>query len=427
MNAPSAPPSARGTRRDEDVDVLIVGAGPAGATAGNLLATAGFRVRILERERFPRFHIGESLLPCDNPVFERLGFDPSAGGFLEKAGAEFVDERTGEWAEHPFDRALPGTPPHAYQVDRARFDEALARLAADRGADVRFETAVTDADVDGADGVTLRSADGATHRARFLLDATGQDAFLGRRRRSITPIRGFGVVAAFTRYEGLAPDVVDELAARGNIKILLLDDGWSWLIPLAGGALSVGVVTRKRGAGLEVLSEVTEGSPLVVRLTRGATRTPPRLIRHFAYLNRHPYGPRYACIGDAGAFLDPMFSSGVSLAMLGAERASDRLADALRRGTDADPDLMLPVGEKMRDAYRVFGSIVKSFYSTGLARSFLLHTDPDPDIHAGLISILAGDVWRDDNAFQDMLLSGRRRRWDPEPLLADPGEPAAAV
>lgn len=398
-------------------DVLVLGAGPAGSTAAHLLARAGLRVTALERAVFPRFHIGESLLPCDLPIFDRLGFAPAADAYLYKAGAEFFVEATGEHAEHPFAKGLPGTPDHAYQVERARFDADLAGLAAAAGATIRFGERVRQVDV-GDDGVRVETEGGDVLTGRYLIDATGQDAFLGRRRRTIEPIRGFGVVASFCHFTDLRPDAVAELEATGNIKILLIDEGWAWLIPLVGGRLSFGVVSRKRGVGTRLLEEVAEGSPLVRRLTAGATRSDPRQVRHFAYFNREAYGARFACVGDAATFLDPCFSSGVSLGMLGAERVADRLAEGFAAGDEGAADLMHPVKAAMRHGYVVFGSLIRGFYHRGLARHFLLHADPQPDLHAGLISILAGDVWREDNAFQTSLVSGRRL-WTPEDELRD--------
>jgi flavin-dependent dehydrogenase len=398
-------------------DVLVLGVGPAGSTVANLLARAGVRVKVLEKEPFPRFHIGESLLPCDLPIFERLGFVPDRARYVFKAGAEFYDEQSGDFAIFPFDEGLPGTPTHAWQVERARFDHDLAELAAHAGADVSYGARVRDAEI-GEREVSVTTDAGETHRARFLVDATGQDAFLARRRKLVQPIYGFGVVAAFRHYTDLAKDAVAQLEETGNIKILILEDGWSWLIPLSGGRLSHGVVTRKRGVGPEIVDEIYEASPILKELTRGATKTEPKLIRHFAYFNREPYGSRYACVGDASAFLDPVFSSGVSLGMLGGERLADALVPALRDGTEARPDLANGVKETMRHAYVTFGSLIKSFYHTNMVRHFFFHPEPREDLKAGLISILAGDVWRTDNPFQDALLRGRRR-WEPEHELRE--------
>src|SRR5690606_9639251 len=126
--------------------------------------------------------------------------------------------------------------------------------------------------------------------------------------------------------------VVEELSEKGNIRILLLDQGWAWIIPLRGNRLSFGAVTRRRGMDASWLDEVALASPMLQRLVRGAESTEPRLIRHFGYLSRQPSGARFACVGDAGAFLDPVFSSGVTLAMLGAEQVADRLVPALESG-----------------------------------------------------------------------------------------------
>ncbi len=401
-------------------DVIIVGCGPAGSTAANLLAQAGFDVLALEREAFPRFHIGESLLPIDLPLFERLGLRIDATAYKFKQGAEFWDERTGDYAFFSFADAMPGTPSHAWQVERAVFDDTLARQAIARGAQVRFATPVT-AIEPGLDEVRVHSVAGE-HRARFLFDATGQDAWFARRGRTVAPIRELGRAAVFTHFEGLSPAVQEELAPQGNIKVLLVEDGWHWLIPLIGGRLSVGLVKWRGKLDEAALDAALAASPLVQRLTAGARRGPTRTIANWSYKNLRPCGPRWACIGDAAAFLDPVFSSGVSLAMLGAERAVDLLAPALTAGTEADPGLMTPWSVHMQPAYDAFEQLIRRFYHTRMVHHLFFAAEPDPALRRGLISVLAGDVWRRDNPFQAMLEGSRLQPRTPT-VSDDYGEP----
>lgn len=402
-------------------DVVIVGCGPAGSTAANLLARAGRDVVVLERERFPRFHIGESLLPIDLPLFERLGLRLDGGRYHFKQGAEFWDERTGDYAFFSFADAMSGTPPHAWQVDRAAFDEQLAAEARARGADLRFGVTVRDLRPD-ADGVTVL-ADGAELRARYLLDATGQDAWLARRARSVSPIRELGRAAVFTHFEGLAPEVRAELDPQGNIKVLLVEDGWHWLIPLVGGRLSVGLVKWRGKLDEAALDAALAASPLIQRLTAGARRGETRIIANWSYRNTQASGPRWACVGDAAAFLDPVFSSGVSLAMLGAEKAVDLLLPALAAGEEADPRLMAPWATHMQPAYNTFEQLIRRFYHTRLVHHLFFAAEPDPALRRGLISVLAGDVWRRDNPFQTMLESSRLQAKGGE-VVATADEPA---
>jgi flavin-dependent dehydrogenase len=261
------------------------------------------------------------------------------------------------------------------------------------------------------DGEQVRvRTDRDAYSARFCVDATGQDAFFARRDRTTVPIESFGRAAVFTHYTDLRDEAVDIIGADGNIKVLMGEAGWGWLIPLSGRRLSVGSVTRNGGVTPAMLETAIESSSLTKSLIHGARRLSTRVIRNFSYKNGTPSSARCTCVGDAACFLDPVFSSGVALAMLGAEAVSERLVPALADGRESDPDLMRPVWEHMERAYDSMGSLVYAFYHTGLLRNLFFAKRPDPEMRAGLISILALDVWRTDNAFQDMLMRSRRRQ-----------------
>jgi flavin-dependent dehydrogenase len=392
-------------------DVLVIGGGPAGSTAANLLAQAGHDVLLLEKETFPRFHIGESLLPIDLPIFTRLGVTLPPARFIRKDGAEFIDERTGQTATFTFAQGLNGTPRNAFQVERSHFDELLLRHAGRQGAEIREGVKVAGVTV-GADAVQVETATGP-ERARFVVDATGQDALLARAGRTVQPLKGFGSVAVFRHYDGLAPAIVSELEATGNIKILMVPDGWVWLIPLAGSRISVGVVSRHAITDPERTLEQTEAaSPIIQRLVAGAVGTPARIIRNFSFRNERAYGARWACVGDASCFLDPVFSSGVSLAMLSAESLADRLSAALRTNTEAAPDLLAAHAARMVIGYRSFATLIHRFYHDHLVRNLFFPATEDAPLRAGITSILGGDLWRDDNPFQGALLrSVPREAW----------------
>lgn len=418
----------------QDFDVIVIGGGPAGSTVASLLAQKGISVLVLEKDHFPRFHIGESLLPCDLPIFERLGLDPGEAGFLYKSGAEFLDERVGGHALYEFADALPGTPDHAYQVDRATFDHWLLKRSRELGATVREGERVvevlTPENGGEASGVVVKttathateraSLPDATYRARYVVDATGQDAVIGRREKTTRPIEDFGLGATFTHYEQLDPAIDHELCvtARGTIKVLFVDDGWVWAIPLGGRKISIGLVTRRRGVKGEWLDQTIAASPFLTRVTAGAARMrKPSVLASWSFHNEKQHGARWTCTGDSACFIDPVFSSGVSLGMVGAADVADTLIDALANNDEARADLMDPHALKMMHAYTTFATLVNSWYHTSLLHTLFFSPEPNLEWKKGLTSILAGDVWRDDNVFQTMLLSSKRRRKELVPHL----------
>jgi flavin-dependent dehydrogenase len=387
-------------------DVLVVGAGPAGSTAAGLLAMRGHSVLVLEKDEFPRFHIGESLLPAGLPVLERLGVEPSGSVFVFKRGAHFVCETTGREGVFRFTEALPGCARHAWQVERSLFDTALRDRARALGADVRHGETVVDLGAT-ADHAFVRTRD-ATFRGRYLIDASGQSRLLARRHSSAVSYDRFGSVAVFTHYEHVGDAAWAEFEPDFNIRIVLRPDGWGWVIPLPDRRLSVGLVSKHKVTAQDLETGLLAG-PLVTRLTQGATRLETRVIGNFSYRNSAPSGPRYTSCGDASCFLDPVFSSGVTLALRGAERVADLLGPALDAGTEAAPDLLTENDQQMDRAFRTFSGLIDRFYNNpNFAQSLFLGDTQDQPIRAGVMSVLAGDVWRTGNEFQEMLLSARR-------------------
>ena len=387
-------------------DVIVAGAGPGGSSTAIRLAAAGVRVLVLEREIFPRFHVGESLLPSAELVVSELGIEPDPADFQFKRGAEFVCERTGRTQSFDFNEAMPGPQRYAWHVERARFDTILRDRAIEVGATVRHGTTVEDVLVE--EGGVSVTTDKENLRARYFIDATGQDRLLARKMDSVRAHERFGKAAVFTQFRGIGEAARQELAPHNDIRIVVIPDGWLWAIPLTMDRLSVGLVSRKSGLRPARLDEYLAKSPLFERLLHGSERHETGLIGNFSFENTASSGARYTCVGDSASFIDPVFSSGVSLAITRGLGAAERLVPALESGREADLDLMQPMEKTMKRGYDTFAALVHRFYNTNFVDNVIFGAPREGSLRAGVISVLAGDVYREDNAFQDMLLQSRR-------------------
>ena len=387
-------------------DVIIIGAGPGGSAAATILAEGGAKVLVLDREEFPRFHIGESLLPAVELITTRLGIEEDPSLFLFKQGAEFICEKSGRTQSFDFTEALPGTQRYAWHVDRSKFDTLLRDRAVDAGAIVRHGIAVDDVHFEGEE---VRVESGSqSERGRYLIDATGQDRFLAKKMGTGRAYDRFGKAAAFTHFWNVPESTMDELAPNNDIRIIIVPDGWLWLIPLPGNRISLGMVSRLPGLRKEHLNRYIESSPLLQRLLAGATPKEIRLMGNFSFENIASTGARFACVGDAACFIDPVFSSGVSLAIQRGIETADLLLPALAEGREDAPELMKSTTTKMQRAYDTFAGLVFRFYNTKFVDNIIFGATPDGQFREGVISVLAGDVFREDNPFQEMLLKSKR-------------------
>src|SRR5438552_2063064 len=319
-------------------DAAVIGGGPAGSTVATALAQAGRSVVVFEKEKFPRFHVGESLLPLNLPIFDQLGLAEKIrrAGFQEKYGAFFWNEASGGTRPVVFEKSLDDRHPMAYHVKRGEFDELLLRHSEEAGAVVREETEIREVIFEGerAVGVVARGRGGQDERirARIVVDASGQTAFLSRRlgtRRLDSKLKR---AALFAHYEGV-PRPPGKQA--GDILLPVAEDVWYWIIPFSDGTASVGAVFDPAiagGAEGETLEQrferlIARNAKMMELLTGGRRTSKVHGISDYSAASAKLRGDGYVLVGDAATFLDPVFSTGVFLAMamgVGAARAIDR-------------------------------------------------------------------------------------------------------
>ena len=381
-------------------DVLVIGGGPAGSTISALLAERGYSVVMLEKSKHPRFHIGESLLPLNMPLLEKLGVSKEVEMVgMPKYGVEFVSPWHKKSVFFNFSDAWDKDFPSAYQVRRSEFDEILFRNAERKGATTLEECKVTNVEFNssGATITSLEKNDNVkTWNTKFVVDASGRDTFLANRFDTKKRNKKHNSAAIFGHFTG-ATRLPGEL--EGNISLFWFDHGWFWFIPLSDGSTSVGAVcwpyymqTRKTPPDQFLMETIALCPALEERLKDAKLISPVTATGNYSYKSTRTHGENYLMIGDAFAFIDPVFSSGVFLAMQSAFTGAETISTCLSQP------------EKSRQALKTFdkesrrGPHVFSWFiyrvTTPTLRDLFMNPRNDFRLQEALLSVLAGDIFR---------------------------------
>jgi flavin-dependent dehydrogenase len=388
----------------EKVDVLVIGAGPAGCIAGSIINKQGFKVKMVEKEKFPRFVIGESLLPRVMDHLDEAGLLEAVQkeGFQKKFGAKFV--RGEEICDFDFSNQFTSSGWNwTWQVPRGRFDQVLAETTASMGVELEYETAVTQIEFHGTDSVTTvvnKAGDKKQIEARFIVDASGYGRVIPRLFNLDKPSNFEPRKTHFTHFRDLKrPEGVD-----GNRITAVVHEPrtWIWIIPFSNGITSVGFV-----ADPEFYHGVTDNPVERMRTIvekNGHTRDrfrdaemmfEPRSIEGYAISTKQLYGDGFVLCGNATEFLDPIFSSGVTFAMESGNKAAKLVCDTLQ---NKPVDWQKQYTDHMMQGINTFRSYVAAWYSGDLHEIFF-SGNPDSEVKNQICSVLAGYVWDLDNPF----------------------------
>ncbi len=394
------------TRSDSSsYDAIIIGGGPAGATAGALLAEYGHRVLILEREKFPRYHIGESLIPFTFQPLERIGMIPrmKSSHFVKKFSVRFV-QRDGQSAQpfYFFTRYDRDTVAQSWQILRSEFDQMMLDNAREKGAEVREQVTVTGllTEGDAVVGVEARDAAGRTQqwRAPITLDCTGKDAFAANRKGWRIKDPYLNKIAVWTYYKGSTRgEGIDE----GETTVAFVPEkGWFWHIPQHDDMVSVGVVAEGKYLTRDGVKdpraiferEVEQNLWIKDRLSTGRSTGEYWVTSEYSRHSRHCAAPGLLLAGDALAFLDPVFSSGVMLALKSGVLAADAVHEGLVAG-DLSPARFGAYGASLRTSVENMRKLVYAFYQPGF--SFKQVIERHPEAAGDITDCLSGDVNKD--------------------------------
>jgi len=386
-----------------DCDVLVGGGGPAGSTISALLAEKGWRVKLLEKERHPRFHIGESLLPWNLPILERLGvLDQVHAIGIKKPGADFNSglEVEGHHQFH-FSFALDKSQPYAYEVRRSEFDHLLLRNSAAKGTEVVEGVRVTRVEFpkngDPIAHAVDEQGEKRTYTSRFVVDASGRDTLLSGQFQLKKKNPHHASAAIFGHFR----DVERRLGEyEGNISVYWFEHGWFWMIPLRDGTMSVGAGCRpaylkQRGNGIPeyLLQTIAIGHPEMRHRMRNAVLIDnvARATGNYSYQSTRMRGDRHIMVGDAYAFVDPVFSSGVYLAMQSAFDGA-KVVEAMLDGRREAATLRRAFDRNVQRGPREFSWFIFRVTNPTMREFFMSPQNPFR-VKEALVSLLAGDIY----------------------------------
>jgi flavin-dependent dehydrogenase len=432
-------------------DVIVIGGGPAGSTAASLLARRGYDVLVLEKEQFPREHVGESMLPFCYRLFDDLGVrDQMAQRFVRKPGVRFVDRYGNASTTWCFNHVIKDETYLSFQVNRSEFDTILLNNARRLGAEVREQVKVQNVDLSVPDRVAVESVDAEgveqLHQARFLIDASGRDAVIGSKMGWRKPREELDRTALWSHWTGVTMSGGLEEGCSVIVYIGEEKKGWIWVFPLTPDRITAGVVMqnsyiRERRHQLqadgvsdwksELMYQELRNSPYVASLIDGTTQALPVLVNgNYSYEVTNHYGTNYAMIGDARGFIDPIFSSGVFLSMKTAYLVTDALHDHLTSSSPSEPPAkMVEAYRLVTGAYGFVHRMIRLFYNphavtwAQVGAESAVHRAHESAMAAGHF-MLSGDFFENHERYSKFfeLLENPNRFWRYKEFIMDRDE-----
>ncbi len=383
-------------------DVSVIGGGPGGSTLATLLARQNFKVALIEKDEFPTFKIGESLLPHSMDILKKSGVFEiiDSGKYIRKYGASFIDYRESDPIYFEFANGLDENHGFAFEVPREDFDKDLMEHAKSQGVEVFQPCTVRQVEMQ-EEQVTLQTTSGPI-QSRFLVDASGRSAFLGKKFQSRQKNDHFiNNVAVFNHYRNVKRNVQEK---EGDIIIgILPDQSWSWHIPFQGDVTSVGVVCspdtyKSLSREKDIIGHLLNCHPKFVEMMADSEPLrEPQLVSNYSYASDKKIGPRWVMIGDAATFLDPVFSSGVHISLRSAELAAEVLSQALPTNQSLTETVL---GQSYEATLKVgvdrFQSLLLLFYKTAFYKDMSKTLKMDV-IYKSFTSAISGDMWNNNN------------------------------